>query len=77
MSETPMLAVKGLETCYGPSQVLFGMEFSIGNGEVVKKIPAGATQLQLGVNDDIFGGEDAKTANSGSFTVQVSAAPNS
>jgi branched-chain amino acid transport system ATP-binding protein len=30
-----MLAVKGLETCYGPSQVLFGMEFSIGNGEVV------------------------------------------
>jgi len=57
--------------------VIIGAPFPVGNGEVVKKIPAGATQLQLGVNDDIFGGEDAKTANSGSFTVQVSAAPNS
>jgi branched-chain amino acid transport system ATP-binding protein len=30
-----MLEVKGLETCYGPSQVLFGMEFTVGDGEVV------------------------------------------
>jgi branched-chain amino acid transport system ATP-binding protein len=30
-----MLEVKGLETCYGPSQVLFGMEFRVGEGEVV------------------------------------------
>ena len=30
-----MLEVKGLETCYGPSQVLFGMEFKVGQGEVV------------------------------------------
>jgi branched-chain amino acid transport system ATP-binding protein len=30
-----MLEVSGLETCYGPSQVLFGMEFAVGEGEVV------------------------------------------
>ena len=30
-----MLEVKGLETAYGQSQVLFGMEFRVGEGEVV------------------------------------------
>ncbi|MGZ0245778.1 MAG: ABC transporter ATP-binding protein, partial [Alphaproteobacteria bacterium] len=30
-----MLEVKGLETCYGTSQVLFGMSFSVNEGEVV------------------------------------------
>ena len=30
-----MLEVRGLETSYGDSQVLFGMDFNIGAGEVV------------------------------------------
>jgi branched-chain amino acid transport system ATP-binding protein len=30
-----MLEVKGIETCYGTSQVLFGMSFSVNEGEVV------------------------------------------
>ncbi len=30
-----MLEVKGLQTAYGQSQVLFGMEFRVGEGEVV------------------------------------------
>ncbi len=30
-----MLEVKGLQTSYGASQVLFGMDFSVGEGEVV------------------------------------------
>ena len=30
-----MLEVSGLETSYGSSQVLFGMEFSVNDGEVV------------------------------------------
>jgi len=34
MSE-PILAVDGLETCYGLSQVLFGVSFSIAAGEMV------------------------------------------
>ena len=34
MSE-PILAVDGLETCYGLSQVLFGVSFSIAPGEMV------------------------------------------
>jgi branched-chain amino acid transport system ATP-binding protein len=34
MSE-PILAVDGLETCYGQSQVLFGVSLAIGEGEMV------------------------------------------
>ncbi len=30
-----MLKVSGLETCYGESQVLFGLSFEVGGGEVV------------------------------------------
>ena len=30
-----MLEIRGLETSYGDSQVLFGMDISIGAGEVV------------------------------------------
>ena len=32
---TPLLEVDGIETCYGPSQVLFGCRSSIAPGEVV------------------------------------------
>jgi branched-chain amino acid transport system ATP-binding protein len=31
----PLLEVEGLETCYGLSQVLFGLSLSVGNGEMV------------------------------------------
>jgi branched-chain amino acid transport system ATP-binding protein len=34
-STTPLLEVEGIETCYGLSQVLFGMSLSIGPGEMV------------------------------------------
>ena len=30
-----MLRVEGLETCYGDSQILFGMALAVGAGEVV------------------------------------------
>src|SRR4030088_2207459 len=32
---TPLLEVDGIETCYGLSQVLFGLSLSIRNGEMV------------------------------------------
>src|SRR5580700_1791784 len=32
---TPLLEVEGLETCYGLSQVLFGLSLSINSGEMV------------------------------------------
>ena len=35
MSETPLLEVDGIETCYGLSQVLFGMSLFIRPGEMV------------------------------------------
>jgi branched-chain amino acid transport system ATP-binding protein len=35
MADAPMLKVEGLEAAYGDSQVLFGVDFSIGKGEVV------------------------------------------
>src|ERR1700761_424980 len=35
MSEAPLLEVDGIETCYGLSQVLFGMSLSIKPGEMV------------------------------------------
>ena len=35
-----MLEVKGIETSYGTSQVLFGMSFSVNEGEVVSLLGA-------------------------------------
>ena len=35
MAETPLLEVSGIETCYGLSQVLFGMSIVIEPGEMV------------------------------------------
>jgi branched-chain amino acid transport system ATP-binding protein len=35
MADTPLLEVVGIETCYGLSQVLFGLSLSIRSGEMV------------------------------------------
>src|SRR5690242_7911542 len=35
MSEPMLLELDGVETCYGPSQVLFGMSLAVAPGEVV------------------------------------------
>jgi hypothetical protein len=48
------------------SGVIEGTPFALGNGPTTITVPTGATQLQLGVNDDIF------HDNAGSFTVDVS-----
>ena len=34
MADTPLLALESIETCYGLSQVLFGMSFTIAPGEM-------------------------------------------
>ena len=48
------------------SGVIVGTPFAIGDGPFFITIPSGATQLQLGINDDRFGD------NTGSYSVQVS-----
>ena len=45
--------------------LMVGQPFTVGNGPYLIAIPAGATQLQLGVNDDIF------NDNMGSWAIQV------
>ena len=35
MAETPLLEIEGIETCYGLSQVLFGLSLSVKSGEMV------------------------------------------
>ena len=35
MADAPLLEVDGIETCYGLSQVLFGLSLSIRAGEMV------------------------------------------
>jgi hypothetical protein len=45
---------------------IVGRPFAVGDGPTQEKIPAGANQVQLGVNDDIL------SDNSGSWDVQVS-----
>lgn len=45
--------------------VIVGQPFTIGDGPYQVAIPAGATQLQMGVNDDIY------YDNMGSFAIQV------
>ncbi len=54
---------------------IIGAPFAIGDDAITKQIPGGASRLQLGVNDDIYGGANTTTANSGSFTVAVSTGP--
>ena len=35
MSETPLLELTGIDTCYGRSQVLFGLSLAVAPGEMV------------------------------------------
>lgn len=35
MADSALLEISNVETCYGLSQVLFGMSFAIGRGEMV------------------------------------------
>jgi hypothetical protein len=59
------------------SGVVVGNPFAVGNGPLTTTVPTGATQLLLGVNDDIFVGTavDANGAplpdNTGSLTISV------
>lgn len=46
--------------------VIVGQPFAIGNGPATLTIPAGANQLQLGINDNFYGD------NAGALTVSVS-----
>ncbi len=46
--------------------------FAVAAAPVTKQIPPGASRLQFGINDDVFGGSSAQTRNTGGFTVRVS-----
>ena len=48
------------------SGTIVGTPFAIGDGPFTATVPLGATQLQLGINDDIY------SDNTGSFVVNVS-----
>lgn len=48
------------------SGVIVGTPFAVGDGPAALTIPAGATDLQLGVNDDRFGD------NTGSWSIKIS-----
>ena len=65
--DTYLMALVG--TFSDSSGIIVGNPFEIGTGPTTVSIPAGATQLQLGINDDIF------HDNSGSFSVEVEGAP--
>lgn len=51
---------------------ILGAPFAVGATKSTQTIPRQASQLQLGINDDIFGGKTADTRNTGGFTVQIS-----
>jgi hypothetical protein len=48
------------------SGAIIGTPFSVGDGPTMLTVPSGATQLQLGINDDIY------SDNSGSLVVRIS-----
>lgn len=50
---------------------IVGKPFAIGAGVVTRGVPPGASWLQLGINDDVFGGVTPETRNSGFFRVLV------
>jgi len=55
-----------LVATFADSGVIVGTPFKVGNGPIDITIPAGANELLLGVNDDLF------ADNRGSWTIQVS-----
>lgn len=63
---TDLMALMG--TFADDSGAIVGTPFEIGKARDVV-VPVGATRLQLGINDDVFGD------NTGSFAVSVSAVP--
>ena len=50
---------------------ILGAPFAVGAAKSTQMIPRQASQLQLGINDDVFGGNTAETRNTGGFTVQI------
>lgn len=50
---------------------IIGTPFAVGDGPVSRAIPPGASQLQLGINDDVFNGMSQGIGNAGAFTVLV------
>ncbi len=54
---------------------IVGDPFAVGDGPVRAQVPAQASQLQLGINDDIYGEENLSTANTGSLLIAVSKIP--
>ena len=61
--KTYLMALIGVFT--SSNGVIVGQPFTIGDGPYQVAIPAGATQLQMGVNDDTF------SDNMGSWAIQV------
>jgi hypothetical protein len=53
--------------------VIVGTPFAIGNGPLALSNPAGATQIELGVNDDIYGLVGGVPDNTGALLISVSA----
>jgi hypothetical protein len=62
----PIYLVELVGTFANSSGAIVGTPFALGDGPTTITVPTGATQLQLGVNDDIY------HDNAGSFTVDVS-----
>ena len=55
--------------------VIVGTPFSVGNGPLSELVPLGATQLLLGINDDVFGSvvvdDELVPDNTGSLNISV------
>ena len=64
--DTYLMALVGTFT--DANGTIVGSPFEIGNGPITLEIPSGATQLQLGINDDKF------YDNEGSFTIKIEGA---
>lgn len=64
-SDWPTYLVALMGVFADSSGLIVGTPFEIGTASLVLAVPAGASRLQLGINDDIFGD------NVGSFTVDV------
>jgi hypothetical protein len=62
----PIFLVELVGTFANSSGAIVGTPFALGDGPTTITVPTGATQLQLGVNDDIY------HDNAGAFTVDVS-----
>jgi hypothetical protein len=62
----PIYLVELVGTFTNSLGAIVGTPFALGDGPTTITVPVGATQLQLGVNDDIY------HDNAGSFTVDVS-----